>query len=156
MWDLWEKKYHTLILPRVWLKTKITQIHALVKTRNHCFDQYILYHRHSYMNSAPLQRRILVSGKHAGSKNDERLVWNQLCARNKVFNEEKVFWRKEERRFEWSILMKGKITQRPSSQTDANSPFTIALNNPRTYVSQWKLCDKNTWKSYICTAENTF
>ena len=49
------------------------------------------------------------------------------------------FWRKEERRFEWSILMKGKITQRPSSQTDANSSFTISLNNPRAYVSQWKL-----------------
>ena len=86
MWDLWEKKYHTLILPRVWLKTKITQIHALAKTRNHCFDQYILYHQHSYTNSALLQRRILVLGKHAGSKNDERLVWKQLCARNKVFN----------------------------------------------------------------------
>ena len=34
LWDLWEKKYHTLILPRVWLKTKITQIHALAKTRS--------------------------------------------------------------------------------------------------------------------------
>ena len=76
----------TLILPRVWLKTKITQIHALAKTRNHCFDQYILYHQHSYTNSALLQRRILVLGKHVGSKNDERLVWKQLCARNKVFN----------------------------------------------------------------------
>ena len=86
MWDLWEKKYHTLILPRVWLKTKITQIHALAKTRNHSFDHYILYHQHSYTNSALLQRRILVLGKHAGSKNDERLVWKQLCARNKVFN----------------------------------------------------------------------
>ena len=86
MWDLWEKKYHTLILPRVWLKTKITQIHALAKTRNHCFDQYILYHQHSYTNSALLQRRILVLGKHVGSKNDERLVWKQLCTRNRVFN----------------------------------------------------------------------
>ena len=66
------KKYHTLILPRVWLKTKITQIHALAKTRNHCFDQYILYHQHSYTNSAPLQRRILVLGKHIGSKRNEK------------------------------------------------------------------------------------
>ena len=32
------------------------------------------------------KRRILVLGKHAGSKNDEHLVWKQLCARNKVFN----------------------------------------------------------------------
>ena len=94
MWDLWEKKYHTLILPRVWLKTKITQIHALAKTRNHCFDQYILYHQHSYTNSALLQRRILVLGKHVGSKNDERLVWKQLCARNKVFNRLEALHRK--------------------------------------------------------------
>ena len=88
------KKYHTLILPRVWLKTKITQIHALAKTRNHCFDQYILYHQHSYTNSALLQRRILVLGKHVGSKNDERLVWKQLCARNKVFNRLEALHRK--------------------------------------------------------------
>ena len=94
LWDLWEKKYHNLILPRVWLKTKITQIHALAKTRNHCFDQYILYHQHSYTNSALLQRRILVLGKHAGSKNDERLVWKQLCARNKVFNRLEALQRK--------------------------------------------------------------
>ena len=32
------------------------------------------------------KRGILVLGKHAGSKNDEHLVWKQLCARNKVFN----------------------------------------------------------------------
>ena len=81
-------------MPRVWLKTKITQIHALAKTRNHCFDQYILYHQHSYTNSALLQRRILVLGKHAGSKNDERLVWKQLCARNKVFNRLEALHRK--------------------------------------------------------------
>ena len=86
LWDLWVKKFHTLTLPRVWLKTKITQIHALAKTRNHCFDQYILYHQHSYTNLALLQRKILALGKHVGSKNDERLVWKQLCARNKVFN----------------------------------------------------------------------
>ena len=88
------KKYHTLILLRVWLKTKITQIHALAKTRNHCFDQYILYHQHSYTNSALLQRRILVLGKHVGSKNDERLVWKQLCARNKIFNRLEALHRK--------------------------------------------------------------
>ena len=94
MWDLWEKKYRTLILPRVWLKTKITQIHALAKTRNHCFDQYILYHQHSYTNSALLQRRILVLGKHFGSKNDECLVRKQLCTRNKVFNRLEALQRK--------------------------------------------------------------
>ena len=94
MWDLWEKKYHTLILPRVWLKTKITQIHALAKTRNHCFDQYILYHQHSYTNSALLQRRILVLDKHFGSKNDECLVRKQLCTRNKVFNRLEALQRK--------------------------------------------------------------
>ena len=55
-------------MPRVWLKTKITQIHALAKTRNHCFDQCILYYQHSYTNSAPLQRGILVLGKHVGFK----------------------------------------------------------------------------------------
>ena len=88
------EKYHTLILPRVWLKTKITQIHALAKTRNHSFNYYILYHQHSYTNSALLQRRILVLGKYAGSKNDERLVWKQLCARNKVFNRLEALHRK--------------------------------------------------------------
>ena len=103
LWDLWVKKYHTLILPRIWLKTKITQIHALAKTRNHCFDQYILYHQHSYTNSALLQRRILVLGKHAGSKNDERLVWKQLCARNKVFNRLEALHRKP------SLITRNKI-----------------------------------------------
>ena len=24
------------------------------------------------------------------------------------------------------------------------------------YTRRWRRCDKNTWKSYICTAENTF
>ena len=45
-----------------------TQIHALAKTRNRCFHQYILYHQHSYTDSALLQRRIHVLGKHFGSK----------------------------------------------------------------------------------------
>ena len=103
------KKYHTLILPRVWLKTKITQIHALAKTRNHCFDQYILYHQHSYTNSALLQRRILVLGKHAGSKNDERLVWKQLCARNKVFNRLEALHRKPSLSITFNTRSKTKI-----------------------------------------------
>ena len=103
-----EKKYHTLILPRVWLKTKITQIHALAKTRNHCFDQYILYHQHSYTNSALLQRRILVLGKHAGSKNDECLVWKQLCARNKVFNRLEALHRKPSLSIVFNISSKTK------------------------------------------------
>ena len=62
MWDLWIK-YHTLVLPRVRLKTRITQ--------NRCS-----------------------TNKHVGSKNDERLVWKQLCARNKVFNRLEALHRK--------------------------------------------------------------
>ena len=62
MWDLWIRN-HTLVLPRVWLKTRITQ--------NRCS-----------------------ANKHVGSENDERLVWKQLCARNKVFNRLEALHRK--------------------------------------------------------------
>ena len=62
-----EKISHPHLATRL-IEKKITRIHAHARTRNHCFDQHILYHQDSYTNSALLQRRILVLGEHVGSQ----------------------------------------------------------------------------------------
>ena len=49
-----EKISHPHLATRL-IEKKITQIHALARTRNHCFDQHILYRQDSYTNSALLQ-----------------------------------------------------------------------------------------------------